>query len=128
MLRFSFLSSYQEDKSEKTKYWFESQFFRTGKEIRVRKKWLWKNNLANLKLVYYSTFQLRIYLEVELKLVSQELLHFGVIARLFRQIGGDRSRFVLCSSIWRLFTIRMIKSVKVFAFSFWKLVLKKYAL
>ena len=28
------------------------------------------------------------------KLVSQELIHFGVIARLFRQIGGHSSRFV----------------------------------
>ena len=35
--------------------------------------------------------------------------------------GGHISRFVLCSSIWRHFTIRMIKIVKVFVFSFWKL-------
>ena len=32
---------------------------------------------------------------VELKLVSYELIHFGVIACLFRQIGGHSSRFVL---------------------------------
>jgi hypothetical protein len=32
------------------------------------------------------------------KLVSWELIHFGVIARLFRQIGGHSSRFVLFCS------------------------------
>ena len=57
-----------------------------------------------------------------IKLVSKELLHFGVIARLFRQIGGHSGRFVLCSSIWRLFIIKMIRSVKVFPFSFWKII------
>ena len=31
--------------------------------------------------------------EVNLKLVSQELIHFRVIAHLFRQIGGHNSRF-----------------------------------
>ena len=30
-----------------------------------------------------------------LQLVSKELNHFGVIAGLFRQIGGNSSRFVL---------------------------------
>ena len=56
-----------------------------------------------------------------LELVSKELNHFGEIAGLFRQIGGHRSRFVLFCSFWRLFTIKMIKSVKVFPFSFWKI-------
>ena len=56
------------------------------------------------------------------ELVSKELNHFGVIAGLFRQIGGHRSRFVLFCPFWRLFTIKMIKSVKVFPFSFWKII------
>ena len=56
-----------------------------------------------------------------LELVSKELNHFGVIAGLFRQIGGHSSRFVLFCSFWRLFTIKMIKSVKVFPFSFLKI-------
>ena len=55
-------------------------------------------------------------------LVSKELNHFGVIADLFRQIGGHISRFVLFCSFWRLFAIKMIKSVKVFPFSFWKII------
>ena len=33
-----------------------------------------------------------------LKLVSKELNHFGVIADLFRQIGGHSSRFLLFCS------------------------------
>ena len=49
--------------------------------------------------------------------MSKELNHFGVIADFFRQIGGHSSRFVLFCSFWRLFTIKMIKSVKVFPFS-----------
>ena len=57
-----------------------------------------------------------------LKLVSQKLIHFGVIARLFWQIGGHSSRFVLFCSFCRLFTIKMIKSVKVFPFSFLKII------
>ena len=48
-----------------------------------------------------------------------------MIARLFRQNGVHSCRLVLCSSIWRIFTVRMIKSVKVFAFSFWKLIMKR---
>ena len=44
-----------------------------------------------------------------------------MIARLFRQIGGGHtSRFALFCSSWRLLTMKMIKSVKVFPFSFWK--------
>ena len=55
-------------------------------------------------------------------LISKELNHFGVIAGLFRQIGGHSSRFVLFCSFWRLFTIiiKMIKSVKVFSLFFLK--------
>ena len=49
--------------------------------------------------------------------------HFGVIAGLFPQIGGHSSTFVLFCSFWRLFTIKMMKSVKVFPFSFWKLII-----
>ena len=41
--------------------------------------------------------QLNVY-EVALELVSKELNHFGVIADLFRQIGGHSSRFVLFCS------------------------------
>ena len=33
--------------------------------------------------------------EIDIELVSKELNHFGVIADLFRQIGGHSSRFVL---------------------------------
>ena len=43
-------------------------------------------------------------LEKILELVSKELNHFGVIADLFRQIGGHSTRFVLFCSFWRLFT------------------------
>jgi len=59
----------------------------------------------------------------QIELVSKELNHFGVIAGLFRQIGGHSSRFVLFCSFWRLFTVKMIKSVKVLSFSFWKLII-----
>ena len=37
-------------------------------------------------------------LAITLELVSKELNHFGVIAGLFRQIGGHSSRFVLFCS------------------------------
>ena len=37
-------------------------------------------------------------LGLTLELVSKELNHFGVIAGLFRQIGGHSSRFVLFCS------------------------------
>ena len=36
--------------------------------------------------------------DMKLELVSKELNHFGVIADLFRQIGGHSSRFVLFCS------------------------------
>ena len=65
---------------------------------------------------FFQVFQVE-----KVELVSKELNHFGVIACLFRQIGGHSSRFVLFCSFWRLFTIKMIKSVKVFPFSFWKI-------
>ena len=64
----------------------------------------------------------KLILVYHLELVSKELNHFGVIADLFRHIGGHNSRFVLLCSFWRLFTIKMIKSVKVFPFSFWKII------
>jgi hypothetical protein len=70
-------------------------------------------------LPYFFNTQLDV---TGLELVSKELNHFGVIAGLFRQIGGHSSRFVLFCSFWRLFTIKMIKSVKVFPFSFWKII------
>ena len=54
------------------------------------------------------------------ELVSKELNHFGVIADLFRQIGDHSSRFMPFCSFWRFFTIKMIKSVKVFPFSFFE--------
>ena len=38
------------------------------------------------------------HVEGEVELVSKELNHFGVIAGLFRQIGGHSSRFVLFCS------------------------------
>ena len=40
----------------------------------------------------------------------------------FWQIGGHSSRFVLFCSFWRIFTIKTIKSVIVFPFSFWKII------
>ena len=52
------------------------------------------------------------------KLVSQELIHFRVIARLYQQIGVHSSRFVLFCSFWRLFTVKIIKSVRVYPFCF----------
>ena len=58
-----------------------------------------------------------------LELVSKELNHFGVIADFFRQIGGHSSRFVLFCSFWRLFTIKIIKSLKLFAFYLWKIII-----
>ena len=73
------------------------------------------------KYTYIIRHFIQIYAYV-LELVSKELNHFGVIADLFRQIGGHSSRFVLFCSFWRLFTIKMIKSVKVFPFSFWKII------
>ena len=41
------------------------------------------------------------------KLVSQELIHFRVIARLYQQIGVHSSRFALFCSFWRFFTIQI---------------------
>ena len=60
-----------------------------------------------------------------IELVSKELNHFGMIADLFRQIGGHSSIFVLFCFFWRFFTIKMIKSVKLFPFSFQKVITKK---
>jgi len=41
--------------------------------------------------------KLKAFQDEKLLLVSKELNHFGVIAGLFRQIGGHSSRFVLTS-------------------------------
>ena len=78
-----------------------------------------------LKTTLFSKFRSKIYpLErLNLELVSKELNHFGVIADLFRQIGGHSSRFMLFCFFRRLFTKKIIKSVKVFPFSFWKITL-----
>ena len=43
-------------------------------------------------------------------------------------IGGHSSRFVLFCSFWRLFTIKMINSVKVFPFSLWKILIYTFFL
>ena len=53
------------------------------------------------------------------KLVSQELIYFGVIAHLFWQIGGH-SMQQICALLLFLetFYYKMIKSVKVFPISF----------
>jgi len=69
--------------------------------------WLWRD--SRKKVAEYGA---------QVEFLSKELNHFGVIAGLFRQVGGHRCRFVLFCSFWRLFTVKMIKSVKVFPFSF----------
>ena len=50
-----------------------------------------------LKVSIFKKKNVKLY-QVELELVSKELNHFGVIAGLFRQIGGHSSRFVLFCS------------------------------
>ena len=80
----------------------------------------WDHVMNNSLLLF------RLLLHLFLELVSKELNHFGVIAGLFRQIGGHSSSFVLFCSFWRLFTTKMIKSVKVFPFSFWKIITKNF--
>ena len=76
-----------------------------------------KNSLCYLPscvLWHFSSFLMNKYwilLAKKLELVSKEFNHFGVIAGLFRQIGDHSSIFVLFCSFWRLFTIKMIKSV-----------------
>ena len=79
---------------------------------------------AHLESVWRVGNLLRFFVRYELmvELVSKELNHFGVVADLFRQIGGHSSRIVLFCSFWRLFTIKMIKSAEVFPFSFWKII------
>ena len=48
----------------------------------------------------YMVFEFCLEIEnvFKVELVSKELNHFGVIADLFRQIGGHSSRFVLFCS------------------------------
>jgi hypothetical protein len=48
------------------------------------------DGLPNLKMLPHKPYKI--------ELVSKELNHFGVIAGLFRQIGGHSSRFVLFCS------------------------------
>ena len=52
-----------------------------------------------INLIVSFFIQIVLIIDERIKLVSLELLHFGVIARLFRQIGGHSSRFLLCSLI-----------------------------
>jgi hypothetical protein len=56
----------------------------------------------------------------KLELVSEELNHFGLIAGLFR---GHSRWYVQFCSFWICFTKITIKSVKVFPFSFWKIIM-----
>ena len=51
--------------------------------------------IAGSVMIYQSQLT---FVAQSLKLVSQELIHFGVIARLFRQIGVHSGRFVLFCS------------------------------
>ena len=52
----------------------------------------------SLKLLYTMPYALSLKTVWKLELVSKELNHFGVIAGLFRQIGGHSSGFVLFCS------------------------------
>ena len=71
---------------------------------RATKKALLKDRAKRLLLQNMSEAlaqcpeRLYIILAAKLELVSKELNHFGVIAGLFRQIGGHSSRFVLFCS------------------------------
>ena len=56
-----------------------------------------KKRITN-SLNYEFTIKLDYKAVNKLELVSKELNHFGVIAGLFRQIGGHSSRFVLFCS------------------------------
>jgi hypothetical protein len=68
---------------------------------------------ANLKRImphcdtvhHYSVSLVETYFAYLLELVSKELNHFGVIADLFRQIGGHSTRFVLFCSFWKTISI-----------------------
>ena len=80
---------------------------------------IWVIISKNFSYLFLLSFS---FVKPNVELMSKELNHFGVIAGLFWQIGSHSSRFVLFCSFWRLFTIKMIKSVKVFPFSFWKII------
>ena len=60
---------------------------------------IFRNSIFLPNIVYQYQWQLEVRhvekQEHKLELVSKELNHFGVIAGLFRQIGGHSSRFVL---------------------------------
>ena len=100
--------------------WFDVQCKTLKLHTQVRKPWIM--NPDNKYQWKFSLIQFIQKFDVLLELVSKELKHFGVIACLFRQIGGHSSRFVFSCSFWRLFTIKMIKSAEVFPFSFWKII------
>ena len=106
-------------------------FKRKQEKFCEKKMWIHRfGNLENMSqhmlLIWVVTCKLLlIWSGSNLELVSKELNHFGVIADSFRQIGGHSSRFVLFCSFWRLFTMKMIKSVKVFPFPVWKIITKK---
>ena len=54
-------------------------------------------------LLLYKALEIQPF---QIKLVSKELIHFGVIARLFRQIGVYSSRFVLSCSFLKTFNYK----------------------
>ena len=56
-------------------------------------------NFSDLRNLFLGANQIsEIPSEIKVELVSKELNHFGVIADLFRQIGGHSSIFVLFCS------------------------------
>ena len=81
-------------------YWSKTFFFTRPSSMRT--------NLLNWCNLVSISKNIVFYIE----LVSKELNH--------------SSRFVLFCSFWRLFTIKMIENVKVFPFSFWKIITKNF--
>ena len=55
--------------------------------------------IENTQIILKIVLKIYQIQEISLELVSKELNHFGVIAGLFRQIGGHSSRFVLFLSL-----------------------------
>ena len=55
-------------------------------------------HVVNVMIVNVCFDIIKSILLIDIELVSKELNHFGVIADLFRQIGGHSSRFVLFCS------------------------------
>ena len=118
-----------------------------GKDIKIDYILSWKKK-SNLKIMFYSTLISKdIKIDKKLQLNSCVMTEFSSVSLLgvdsfwgdctifssrlgfigtihiLRQIGGHSSRFVLFCSFWRLFTIKIIKSVKVFLFFFWKIII-----